>query len=95
MATESASTGRIVVLVNVEVLPERLDEFVEVMKKDADGSREEPGCVRFDVLRDPEEENKFCFYEVYENEEAVEFHKAQPHYALWSEFKGCVNERAS
>merc|ERR1712129_679433 len=38
------------VLVEVEVKPERLDEFLEVMRQDAVGSRTEPGCLRFDVM---------------------------------------------
>ena len=30
------------------------------MRVDAEGSRLEPGCLRFDCLRDSENENKFC-----------------------------------
>ena len=30
---------------------------------------------------------QFVFYEVYENADAVAFHKEQPHYALWTDFK--------
>jgi hypothetical protein len=30
------------------------------MKVDAEGSRTEAGCLRFDCLRDTENENKFC-----------------------------------
>ncbi len=30
------------------------------MQVDAEGSRKEPGCRRFDCLRDAENENKFC-----------------------------------
>lgn len=52
------------VLVNVEVKPERLDEFLDVMKQDAEGSRTEPGCLRFDVMQDETNPCKFVFYEV-------------------------------
>jgi hypothetical protein len=30
------------------------------MQVDAEGSRKEPGCLRFDCLRDSENVNKFC-----------------------------------
>lgn len=50
-------------------------------------SRNEPGCIRFDVIRDKEQSNKFYFYEVYKDDEAVAFHKEQDHFALWTNFK--------
>jgi autoinducer 2-degrading protein len=40
------------------------------------GSRAEPGCLRFDVLQDKTQSNKFTFYEVYTSSEAIDFHKA-------------------
>jgi hypothetical protein len=40
-----------------------------------------------DVLRDQSKETKFWFYEVYENPEAVDFHKTQAHYQSWADFK--------
>ena len=36
----------------------------KVMQQDAEGSRTEPGCIRFDVLRDISQSNRFFFYEV-------------------------------
>jgi len=38
------------VVVDVEVKPDRLDEFMEAITIDAIGSRNEEGCYRFDVL---------------------------------------------
>jgi len=40
-----------------------------------------------DVLRDKENPCKFYFYEVYTDSDAVNFHKEQPHFALWTNFK--------
>lgn len=40
-----------------------------------------------DVLRDQSQNNKFFFYELYQGPEAIDYHKAQPHYALWANFK--------
>ena len=65
---------------------------LQVIEKDAKGSRDEPGRMRFDVLR--ASETRFLFYEAYVSNEAVDTHKAQPHFKLWSDFKasgGCTS----
>jgi quinol monooxygenase YgiN len=43
--------------------------------------------IWIDVLRDQSNSNKFWFYEIYENTAAVDFHKTQPHYQAWADFK--------
>ena len=73
------------IVVDAEIEPSRVDEFLKVIEADAVGSRAEPGCLRFDVLR--ASETRFFFYEAYESAEAVDVHKAQPHFKLWSDFK--------
>ena len=75
------------VMVAVTIKPERRDEFLQVMHADAQGSRGEPDCLRFDLLVDNEDPNKFYFYEVYKSKEALAFHKEQPHYKKWADFK--------
>lgn len=57
------SNGPITMFVTVEVKPERVDEFLEVMNIDTEGSRKEPGCMRFDLLRSSDKDNVFHFYE--------------------------------
>ena len=74
-------------VVSVEVKPDRVDEFLAAMKTDAEGSRKEPGCRRFDVLHDSSDPNKFLFYEAYVDDAAVSAHKAEPHFAPWVAFK--------
>ncbi|MBT6272624.1 MAG: hypothetical protein HOI95_00640, partial [Chromatiales bacterium] len=59
-------------------------EFLAAIEVDATGSeRDEPGCIRFNVLQNSEDENTYHFYEVYENEAARAAHRAAPHYAVW------------
>ena len=76
-----------VLLVSLDIFPDRVQEFLNVMEIDATGSRTEPGCLVFDLIRDQTDPNKFYFYEVYVDAEAVNFHKTTPHYQKWSEFK--------
>ena len=64
-----------------------MDEFLDMIEKNAIGSRAEPGCIRFDVLQAEDSPNKFYFYEVYENSDAIAHHKEQPHYHAWGAFK--------
>ena len=77
----------VAIIVEATIVPERVDEFLKVIEEDAKGSRLEEGCLQFDVLRSQNDSNIFYFYEVYSSQEAVEFHKKQPHFALWTKFK--------
>lgn len=41
---------------------------------------DESGCHRFDILEAKEEANTYYLYEVYDDPDALEEHKATPHY---------------
>jgi (4S)-4-hydroxy-5-phosphonooxypentane-2,3-dione isomerase len=70
--------------VKVRVKPERRERFLKAIEVDALGSeRDEPGCMRFNVLQDQQDPNVYYFYEVYRDEAALEAHRAAPHYAVW------------
>jgi len=49
-----------------EIKEDRMEDFLDMIEKNAVGSRAEPGCLRFDVLQSAGADNKFIFYEVYE-----------------------------
>ena len=60
------------------------DQFTEASFGDSQGSvRDEPGCFRFDILKNSEESNLFHLYEVYEDEAALDAHRNAPHYKKW------------
>ena len=70
--------------VKVRVKPEARERFLAAIEADALGSeRDEPGCMRFNVLQDGQDQNVYYFYEVYRDEAALEAHPATPHFALW------------
>lgn len=70
--------------VKVRVKPDQRDRFLKAIEVDAIGSeRDEPGCLRFNVLQDEQDENVFYFYEVYRDQAALDAHRAAPHYAVW------------
>ena len=80
------STGE-AVFVTVEIKEDMITEFLEVMNEDAIESRKEDGCLRFDLLKDKEQANKFHFYEAYTSADALAVHKETPHYKKWAAFK--------
>ena len=71
-------------VVPLKVKPEMRDKFLAAAQDDSICSvRDEPGCLRFDVLQDNTDPNRFVFYEVYLDENAVKAHQASAHYARW------------
>uniref|UniRef100_A0A7S2CEL7 ABM domain-containing protein n=1 Tax=Alexandrium andersonii TaxID=327968 RepID=A0A7S2CEL7_9DINO len=77
------------VLVTVVIKEDRVEDFLKAMEDDVTKSRtdQDPGCARFDLLRDRDQANKFVFYEAYKDDEAAAFHKTTAHYNSWAEFK--------
>lgn len=72
-----------VTLVEVEVLPDHVDDFVEATRANHEGSVREPGNRRFDVLQIADQATRFLLYEVFESEAAAAAHKSTPHYLAW------------
>ena len=76
----------VVLHVTIQVKPERVAEFLEIVSHDAEHSeQDEPGCLRFDVLADRDDPARFYFYEVYRDEAALEAHRQTPHFKLYFE----------
>ena len=70
--------------VKVRIKPGQRQRFLEAIEVDALGSeRDEPGCLRFNVLQDERDENVYYFFEVYKDQAALEAHRNMAHYAAW------------
>ena len=68
------------IFASISIEPERRDQFVSTITDTAQCSvRNEPGCGRFDVFQDANDENRYHLYEVYTDEAAFEEHLATPH----------------
>ncbi|MFN8444056.1 MAG: antibiotic biosynthesis monooxygenase [Caldilineaceae bacterium] len=67
-------------IVNIDVKPEFVDQFLAVTLENAQGTRQEPGNLRFDVLRGTEDRNHFELYEVYRDKDALAAHRETAHY---------------
>lgn len=70
--------------VSVKVKPEKREQFLAAIEDDSICSvRDEPGCVRFDVLQDQADPDRYYFYEVYRDEAGFQAHLQTPHLARW------------
>lgn len=70
---------KIALAVELPVKPEHRDEFeTEVKDHAAKTLAGEAGCLRFDAHASPEDPNLFFIYEVYEDEDALAAHRANP-----------------
>ncbi|MGV1009293.1 MAG: putative quinol monooxygenase [Dermatophilaceae bacterium] len=77
------SNSLLVVHVDVAVRPGDIDAFLAATEQNARASREEPGVVRFDVLRDRDEAERVVLVEVYRDDAAAVAHKESAHYQVW------------
>ena len=76
----------VILHVTVQVKPEHIAEYLEAVRHDAEHSeRDEPGCLRFDVIQDRNDANRFYYYEVYKDDAALEAHRQSPHFKLYVE----------
>lgn len=74
-----------VVCVKIQVVPDRVAEFIEASRANGRGSRTEPGNVRWDLLQGNDDPARFFLYEVYRDEAAFQAHQKTPHYLAWKE----------
>jgi autoinducer 2-degrading protein len=72
-----------VTLVHVQVKAENVEAFISATKENHESSIKEKGNLRFDILQDAKDPQKFVLYEAYANEQAVAAHKETPHYLKW------------
>lgn len=88
-ASGSTAVG-LALVVTLDIDPDRTDDFLTAMEDDVMGSRNktlDPGCLRFDLLRDRDDPNRYYFYEAYTNDNALAYHKTTQHFQSWADFK--------
>ena len=73
----------VVVWIEHRVHAGRVGAYLEATLANARATRNEPGNLRFDVLRDPEDPTRFVLYEAYVDKAAQKAHLASAHFAAW------------
>ena len=73
-----------VLVVSLRVRPDNEDQFLAAIEANAAASRrDEPGCRRFDVLRDNADPHHYLLYEMYDDEAAFQAHRQAPQFSVW------------
>ena len=76
--------SRLVNLVHVKVAEGYLDKIQDAMLANARNSVLEEKCHQFDVVVSKEDDHRLIFYEVYEDEAALDAHRETAHFqAYW------------
>ena len=73
----------IVLLAKSRLQEGKQQEFISVAEKLVRATREEPGCIYYDLVQDASDENVFYFVEKYQDDAAVEAHKASVHFQTY------------
>lgn len=74
-----------IVVVHSHIKEEHVERFREITIQNAEASRREEGCVRFDVMQQTDDPTHFTFIEMFESEEAGTIHKETSHFKKWLE----------
>ncbi len=74
-----------VINARMTVIPEKLDLFLSLAATMVQKSNAEPGCILYKTYQEVGNPNSFIFYEVYENQQAIDDHTASVHF---KSFKG-------
>ena len=75
----------LIVHVQIQVKPDRIEAFKAACVENARNSLQEPGIARFDVLQQQDDPARFLLVEVYRTAEAPAAHKQTAHYKKWAE----------
>jgi (4S)-4-hydroxy-5-phosphonooxypentane-2,3-dione isomerase len=73
------------VCVHVHVKSAHRAAFIEASLENARNTTKEPGNLRFDVLQQADDPDRFVLYEIYCDEAGMKAHKETAHYARWAE----------
>jgi autoinducer 2-degrading protein len=75
----------LVLHVTVHVKPQYISQFLDAARENAGHARHEPGCLRFDIIQDREDPNRFRLYEIYRDDAALAVHRETAHFKRYIE----------
>ena len=81
----------VILNVHMEAVPGHEDELAAQLLALVEPTRREPGCLVYQLHRDPESRGKFMFYERFVSQEALDSHTASPHLTRFREYRASAN----
>jgi quinol monooxygenase YgiN len=74
-----------ILLVSIHVKPGKADEFAALTRLNVRETLKESGVVRFDLLQQRDDPDRFLLFEVYRNPADHTAHKLTSHYRDWNQ----------
>jgi quinol monooxygenase YgiN len=78
----------ITIVAKCSVSPEKVEDLVALARDLVQASRNEAGNVSYDFYADLADPAKFTFIEVWQDQAAIDFHNATPHFLGFVERAG-------
>ncbi|MEX2578701.1 MAG: putative quinol monooxygenase [Verrucomicrobiales bacterium] len=73
------------VVVTIEAHPDRVEDLILALEKNAEHSRLEPDCLKWEWSQHVDDPALFAIYELYTDRDAFLEHKGSGHFAKWVE----------
>ena len=65
------------------IKPEHVQDFKKATLENQKNSRQEPGVIHFNFHQGADDPTRFVLYEMFESDDAFEYHKTTPHFNKW------------
>jgi quinol monooxygenase YgiN len=70
--------------------PENVEELKHALEILVDGTRQEPGCINYDLHQSVSEPASFVMLEEWKDEAALKAHQGMPHYLAFGTIAGAL-----
>ena len=74
------SDGPAIFAVDLDIAPAELDKYIAAIRENGAATIKEPGCREYNVMVSATDPNHVFIFEVYENDAAVQAHRASEHF---------------
>jgi quinol monooxygenase YgiN len=81
------SDGHIVLNVHMEAVPGREEDLARELHALIAPTRQEPGCLAYELHRDPDAPGRFMFYEKFADQAALDAHIGSAHFCKWQQYQ--------
>jgi quinol monooxygenase YgiN len=87
--------NHIVLNVHMEAVPGREHDLDRELRALLEPTRKEPGCLAYELHRDPEHPGKFMFYEKFKNQAALDEHVNSPYFKKFLDYRAAKGDPAA
>jgi quinol monooxygenase YgiN len=81
------SDGHIVLNVQMEAATGREEDLARELRALVAPTRQEPGCLAYELHFDPDMPGKFMFYEKFVDQAALDAHVGSAHFSKWKQYR--------